>query len=167
VRKLLGKLQEEHQVSLFHELLNSLEFRQIHGFSIITSYMKLSGQMAGLAAVIERVFEVEDADAYIAVFELEKENAHLLISRASNKRIDLNLIMNSFGGAGHPQAASALIKNSGGFPIYQHVFHVLNQRLNHALTGFELMRPATTVPESWSLMEAAIHLEETNNSGAR
>ena len=166
IRKLLSKLKEEHQVTLFHELLNSLQFHQIHGFSIITSYMKLEGQMAGLAAVIERVFEVEDADAYVAVFEMEKENPHLLISRARHRRIDLNLIMNSFGGAGHPQAASALIKNSGGFPIYDHVFHVLNQRLNHALTGMELMRPATTIPKDWSLIKAAMHLEETNNSGA-
>ncbi len=166
VRKLLSKLREDHQMDIFHQLLNALEFRQIHGFSLITSYLKLEGQVAGLAAVIERVFEVEDADAYIAVFEMEKEQSHLLIGRAGNRRIDLNLIMNSFGGAGHPQAASALVKNSGGFPIYGHLVNVLNQRLNHALTSIELMGPATTIPEDWNLLQTALHLEETNNSGA-
>lgn len=166
VGKLLSKLREEHQVSLFHRLLNTIQFHNIQGYSIITSWMKLEGQMAGLAAVIERIFEVEDADAYIAVFELEKEGSHLLIGRAGNPRIDLNIIMNSFGGAGHPQAASALIKNSSGFPIYAHLLNMLEQRLKHALTSMELMREAVTIPRKMTLLDSALRLEESGNSGA-
>ncbi|HUV08933.1 MAG TPA: hypothetical protein VMX75_14470, partial [Spirochaetia bacterium] len=44
-------------------------------------YKELEGQRPGLSAVVEKVFEVEDADALFSVFALKKQRQSLIIGR--------------------------------------------------------------------------------------
>jgi tRNA nucleotidyltransferase (CCA-adding enzyme) len=165
VNKLLSKLKEEYQVSLFHNLLNSIEFITVNGHALCLSYMELDGQMGGLNAVVEQVFEVEDTEGMISVFYLKEEKSHLIIARSKKDSIDMSYILSYFGGGGHVQAASALIKKSADYPIYEHVKAVLKRRTNPAMTTKMIMKPVNCAKESWSLLDTSLQLEKDNTSG--
>ena len=111
---LLRSLRENHQIDLFHVLLNNLIHRNINGHAVLLSYLELEENRPGLAAVVEKVFEVEDADALCSVFGLRKQNRSLMIGRSRKDSIDLARLFGAFGGGGHTHAASAVVRSATG-----------------------------------------------------
>ena len=77
----------------------------------------------------------------------------------------MSYILSYFGGGGHIQAASALIKKSAEYPIYEHVKAVVKRRTNPAITTKTIMHPVSCAEESWSLLQTSLHLENDNSSG--
>ncbi|MGL4370455.1 MAG: DHH family phosphoesterase, partial [Spirochaetota bacterium] len=53
VRRLLGSLKEDHQISLFHQLLNDIVYQDFFGHVVALGIVELDQQAAGLAAVVE------------------------------------------------------------------------------------------------------------------
>ena len=114
VKSFLQTLKDESQITLFHELLNNLTYQTVHGSLVVTSYMEMERQVGGLAAVVEKVFEVENADAIFCVFFFGRENETLIIARSQQRSVDVARILGVFGGGGHAQASSALLKGEPG-----------------------------------------------------
>ena len=166
VRKLLNRMQHDHQHGLFHDLIGKLEAREINGRKLLVAYQEIEGQLPGLAAVVDQIMEVEDCDALFVTFRLGKEDSHLIVARSRSEGIDLNELLAPFGGGGHPQAASALVRHSGDFPIHRHLIQSLKLRLSTGTRASSLMRPVPPILDSWSLMDASLHLESINESGA-
>ncbi len=167
VRHFLKNLKEEHQINIFHELLNRLIYRSIHGHDLILSYMEIDDQIQGLSAVVEKIFDVENQDAYFAVFYLPKKNNTLIIARSQKESIDLSHILSFFGGGGHKMASSATIKNSDGNSIYNELTALLEKTLISAKTASDLMsKNVRTINENIKLLDASILLEEINCTGA-
>ncbi len=167
VMTFLKSLKEEHQLTLFHDLLNRLVYKDFNGHFIILSYMELEKQVGGLAAVAEKIFEVENPDAFFAVFAFRKENQALVIARSQKEVIAVNKILKIFGGGGHAQAASALFKNEPGRLVYETLEEYLKTALIPAVTASRIMsKDVSVIREDWSLMEASIFLEEISHTGA-
>ncbi len=112
VKSFLQTLQEESQVTLFHELLNRVTYQTVHGHLVVTTYMEMERQIGGLAAVVEKVFEVENPDAIFCVFFFGRENETLIIARSQQRSLDVARVLSVFRGGGHPQASSALLKGA-------------------------------------------------------
>jgi tRNA nucleotidyltransferase (CCA-adding enzyme) len=167
VRTFLQTLKGESQITLFHSLLNHLTYQTFHGHFIITSYMELERQMGGLAAVVEKVFEVESPDAIFCVFYFARENDALIIARSRKGVIDLARILATFGGGGHSQASSALVKNIPGRKTFHALQAYLNAALAPAVTAESLMsRDVVTIGDSWTLKDASLLLEKIDRTGA-
>ncbi len=167
VRTFLQTLKGESQITLFHELLNRLTYQTIHGHFVITGYMELEKQTGGLAAVVEKLFEVENPDALFAVFSFTRENDTLIIGRSADGKIDLSRILGAFGGGGHSQASSALVKNAAGRKTFHALQAYLRAMLAPAVTAESIMsREVTNIGDSWSLLEASLFLEKIDRTGA-
>jgi len=167
VKNFLKTLKEEHQITLFHELLNRLYYADFNGHFISMSYMELEKQAGGLAAVVEKVFDVENPDAMFAVFWFKKENNSIIIARSQKTRIDLNDVLKIFNGGGHTHAASALLKNREGKEVFRSLEEHLRETLLPAITVSQIMsRDVEIIQEDWSLLEASMFLEKINHSGA-
>ena len=110
VRTILQTLKDGTQVTVFHDLLNRLTYQNIHGHFVITAYVEMDRQVGGLAAVVEKVFEVESPDALFAVFFFARENEALIVGRSAQRSVDVARLLATFGGGGHAQASSALVK---------------------------------------------------------
>lgn len=98
VSRILKPLKEEHQMSLFHQILNEMVYQDIHGNLVALSYVVMDRQAGGLAAVVEKVFDVEDVDALFTVFSFAEEKSALIIARSRHDRIAVNELMKCFGG---------------------------------------------------------------------
>ena len=130
-------------------------------------YKELEGQRPGLSAVVEKVFEVEDADALFSVFALKKQRQSLIIGRSRKDTIELNRLLEAYGGGGHPQAASALLKGQIGEQVMSTLQMYLDRTMAPAVTAGEIMSDHVEVIDAgWGLMEASIFLERIKHTGA-
>lgn len=167
VNNFLKSLREDYQLSLFHEIMNTLVWQDINGHQIVFSYYAMEKQAAGLAAVVEEIFNVERPEAIFGVFHFNKPGSTVIIARSQNNSIDLIDIMRPFGGGGHPRAASALIKKGEGKEVFRNLLENLTAHLGHAVTAGDIMTgDVVTIRDNWTLREASEFLEDTELSGA-
>ena len=167
VRRLLGSLKEDHQVSLFHRLLNDIVYQNFHGHIIALGIVELDQQVPGLSAVVEKTFEVEDVDAIFSVFSFRKENDVLIIARSKNGVIDVRGIMSGFGGSGHAQASSATVRDRSGGDVFRELLGRLDEGLVPAVTAAQIMtEKLVTIDPEWTLLDASRYLEQVDHTGA-
>ena len=167
VKYFLENLKEEYQISLLHEILNRITYRDLNGQQIVLSYVELDDQISGLASVVEKVFDIENPEAYFALFYLKKRNTTLIIARSRKDSIKLNELLAGFNGGGHEKAASAKVKGGTGEEVYNELLDVLRSKLENARTASELMtKDVHCIDENFSMMEASVYLENLNCTGA-
>jgi len=165
VRKLTNTLFDAELERILHNLLGTLQTREINGRRIIVSEMKLSKQTAGLSLLVEKIADFEEADAIFCVFQMEKEHSHLIVARSSRTDLDVAWLLSFFGGGGHPQAAAALVKKSGDVPVMKLLEQILYTRMEPADCADILMeKPSRYIYPNWTILEASMHLEQCNIS---
>ncbi len=164
VKYFLKPLKKNYQISYFHRVLNSLVFRNINGHEIILCNIETEQRLNGLAAVVEKVFEIENPEAFFAVFYSKKEKVTNIIARSQRSSIRVNELLKDFGGGGHDKAASATIKKSSGDEVYSKLIDVLGN-LVPAITAETIMnRLVKYIPDTVNMNEAAVYLEEINHT---
>ena len=167
VSHFLQPLRKKLQISLFHRVLNSLEYKTIQGHFIITSYIGLDDESSGVNAVVEKIFEVENAEVFLAFFYIMKRKKLLIVGRNNKPAIKLNEIMAGFGGGGHSQAASSVVKTEDGRVVYEQIMESLDAILQPAYTAADIMTTDVyTISSEISLYDASKHLEEISHTGA-
>ena len=167
VSQFLKPLKQDYQISLFHQVLNRLVYKKIHGHTIILSYYEMEEQVSGLAPIVEKVFEVENADALFILFGLQKAKKTLIIGRSQKETIDVSSILAPWGGGGHTRAASAQLKGRFGEDVYDSFVESLTRSLLPAVTAIDLMTDLVEViRESWSVLDASLFLEKIIHTGA-
>lgn len=166
VKTFLSPMRERLQIAMFHQVLDDLAHRTIRGHSILLSYTELDGPHQGLSPVVEKIFEIEDPDAYFAVFHFRHNESVVIICRSHKDSIELDRIMGAFGGGGHSKAASATLKKVKGREVFETLLDFLESNLGPALTAEDIMtREVGVMNQSASLREATRYLEETNHTG--
>jgi tRNA nucleotidyltransferase (CCA-adding enzyme) len=167
VKSFLQTLQGESQITLFHELLNRLTYQTVHGHLVVTTYMEMERQVGGLAAVVEKVFEVENPDAIFCVFFFGRENETLIIARSQQRSLDVARVLGVFNGGGHPQASSALLKGAPGRKSFHALQACLKTMLSDATNAGTIMsKDVVTILDSWTLKDASLLLEKADRGGA-
>jgi len=166
IKTFLNPLKEDHQLTLFHEILNHLVFKNFSGHPVLLSHFEMEKKASGLAAVVDKVFEVENPGAFFAVFYFKKDRQVLIIARSQNREIDAGAVLKAFGGNGHPGAASAQLKHSEGAEVYVKLERHLERAVKPAVTASEIMSGTPhTLNERNSLIEASRFLERINHTG--
>ena len=166
VKTFLSPLRQRLQVTMFHDVLGDLVHRTIQGHSVLLSYTELEGPSQGLSAVVSKIMEVENPDAYFAVFFFKHNQSVVIISRTQKDDIELDGIMAAFGGGGHKKAASATLKDVDGRDVYGKLMDFLEASLRPAITARDLMtRDVEVIHPDASLQDAANFLEQINHTG--
>ncbi len=167
VSQFLKPLKQEYQITLFHQVLNRLVYKKIHGHTIILSYYEMKDQVSGLAPIVEKVFEVENADACFVLFGLEKAKKTLIIGRSQKETIDVSSILAPWGGGGHTRAASAQLKGKFGQEVYESFIHGLTHSLVPAVSAEDLMTTdVDIIRDGWTVLDASLFLEKNGHTGA-
>ena len=166
VKSFLETIKDDGQIAAMHRILMNKTERVIQGHSILFSYLELEENVSGLAAVVEKIMEIENPDAYFAVFFLQKNKTVLLIARSQKERIDLHYLLNAYGGGGHQFAASAKINNCDGPSFFEELQDYLEKSLVPAVRARDIMtRNVCFIHDNKTLMEASMMLEEINHTG--
>lgn len=164
--KFLSKLSEEYQVSLFHQVLNNISVKNIHGHSVAVVYMELEEQVNGMAAVIEKAFEIEHCGAIFGIISFCDSGNTLIVGRSRKENIDMLQILGSWGGGGHSRAGSALLKKRVGSTILDEFLVHLESELLPAVKAEDLMtRNVLTINENRTIIDVSFYLEEIGHTG--
>ena len=166
VKSFLETVKEDAQILIMNRLLSVLETRTIQGNQILFSYLELEANKAGLAAVVEKIFEIQNPDAYFAIFAIPKTRTVLLICRSQKTSIDLHELLHNYGGGGHQLAASAKISNVDGLDFRAELLEKLEESLVPATRAKDIMtRKVHTAQQSMSLLDLSLFLEQYELTG--
>jgi tRNA nucleotidyltransferase (CCA-adding enzyme) len=166
VKSFLETIKEDDQIRILNRLLLTARPASVQGNEILLSYLELDRQVSGLAAVIEKITDVKNPDAYFAVFFIPRNNTALVIARSQRSRIDLHEILAPYGGGGHQSAASAKLNVQDGRRFYDELQEYLERSLAPALRAGDIMsREVFSVNENQSLLDASKYMEKVNQTG--
>lgn len=110
VAEYLRKPLTEDQKEVLQQLLDRGETEFFDGQPVYISSAQSEEYIGGLALLAHRVGEMEGAETLFLVVHME--NRIYLVGRSRGRGLPVNLIVQAFGGAGHPRAASATLKNA-------------------------------------------------------
>ena len=164
VKNFLETVTEDDQIEVLGRLRP--ESRTIQGNVILLSYLELEANVAGLAAVVEKIMELRNPDAYFAVFSIPGENTILLIARSHSRKIDVQALLSEYGGGGHHLAASARITGREGRDFFKEFKSRLVHSLEPAAKALDIMtKNVFTIHETTSLLDASMFLERVDYTG--
>lgn len=167
VKKFMQPLKEEAQLSLFHQVMNRLTYKKIHGHYILCSYIEIPKQTAGIGGVVEKVFDIESPDAFFLMVGIEKTRTTLMIARSQKERINVCSLLKPYGGGGHALAASAKRKKVFGERVLEEFIWYLRASLVPSVSAGQLMtHDVGMIYEDWTLMDASKFLEGIMHTGA-
>ena len=167
VKKFVSTWFDPELNCILHEIVSNLQTLAVNGQIVLLGGITLEHQLPGLAMAVERIFELEHADALFCVFCFPKEKTHLVIARSNGKSVDVADLLLHFGGGGHAASASALLRKSNDIPVMENLKTLLKNKLRPSVTARELMRPEVAcVQEDWTLLAAALFLEQHNHAAA-
>src|SRR5690625_2296832 len=145
------------QQQLLDELFHAAKLFEFEGLSIVLSQTTLDEYVGGLALVTEKMLSINGADAVLNVVEMNKRI--YIVGRASSPRVSLLPILKKWGGGGHRQAGSALVRDGKIDEIYEAIQENLQEMLMPAITAkdmmstqFKTISPDTTIERAGELM---------------
>lgn len=166
--EMIHRFSEETLLPEQQEILNHL-FQQstthhVEGLEIVVSSYEQDTFQKGLATFTQKLLEITDADAVIAVVGMKKRV--YVVGRASSERINLLPLLQKWKGGGHPQAGSATIKGGEQHVILDEVLAGLSSMIQPAITARDMMAsPVKTIEPETSIEEAGKLMYRYGHSG--
>ncbi|HVJ48382.1 CBS domain-containing protein [Desulfitobacterium sp.] len=140
VSEYLRKPLTEEQKVLLQELLDQGQTELFEGVPVYIASAVSPDYVGGLALLAHRVGEMEGAETLFLAVEME--NRVYLVGRSRGRGLPVNLIAQSFGGAGHAKAASATLKNM----TVKEVLARLQQEIKQCVRSPRLVRDIMSFP---------------------
>jgi len=157
VTDMLTRELTAEQVWLLNDLTRSATTHVIDGIEVVISKVVSDVYVGDFAVLVHKFMEMENLNAIFALAQMEDKI--YLVARSRVKEINAAEIAVSFGGGGHPQAASATIKNKTLAQAERALKGLLAKRINPQKKAKDMMSspvlhisPDATVKEAATLM---------------
>ncbi len=111
------------QVSLLGELLHARTVHVVHGVSITVAEAAIDDYVGDLAVLAHQIRDMENLDALVLVVQMEDRVQVVARSRAAE--VDVGKLARALGGGGHPDAASATVRNRTLVQVRERVLQLL------------------------------------------
>ena len=145
------------QVWLLNDLTQSATKRVINGMDVIITKVIRDEYIGDFAVLVHKFMEMENLNLVFALAQME--NRIYLVARSRIESVNVAEIAFAFGGGGHPQAASATVKNKTLVQVERALQALLRSRINPSLRARDMMSspvlhisPAETVKTAADLM---------------
>nr|WP_321466195.1 CBS domain-containing protein [uncultured Desulfobulbus sp.] len=156
----------EVQKKVLFRLMRDAEQHEIKGKVVGLAVVHIHKHVE-LAMVVQLYGKIVNADAVFVIFVNESGN-YFIIGRSSSTEIDVNVILQRFGGGGHPGAGSATVHDAAVSPgeLRQRIIAALNEeQKGAALVGDMMSFPVTTVAPQTPMHEVQRIMEEEKIRG--
>ena len=145
VSSFLQRALTVEQRHLLELLLETMKRQELKGFSIATAYAFYESYVEDLDVVVNRVREIEVADAYFIAVTM-KERSTYIVGRSKYEQVDVLRALASFGGGGHLFAASASVQNKNSKEVIDEIVDNLQSTIKPQLTAEDIMsHPVRTI----------------------
>lgn len=145
------------QLWLLSDLTKSAVSQVINGVEVVICKVAREDYIGDFAVVVHKFMEMENLSVIIALGQMEDKI--YLVARSRVDEVNAAEIALAFGGGGHPQAASATIKNKTLFQVEKQLQALLGSRVIPQKRARDMMSspvisisPYSTVQEASTLM---------------
>lgn len=146
VSSFLQRALTHEQRQVLDDLMKAMTVERIRGFSVAMAGAVSSGYVEDLDVVVNRVRELQRADAWIVAVTM-KEKTTYVIGRSRVEQVDVARALAPLGGGGHLFAASASVHDATAEEALARCREALRQNVRPQLTAAEIMsHPVRTIP---------------------
>jgi len=153
---------EQHR--LLEKLIANLKKITIYETDILFSNATSERFVEGLSVLTRKLGQVEDVDVVFCWVKM-KEKIYL-VGRSEDSKVDVSKVLEPIGGGGHPQAASAIIKDMQFEQIEKKIIDALRKNIKKPVLAKDIMSyPIRTVSEDESIINASELLKKYGHTG--
>lgn len=136
------------QQAIYDQLRQQAETHTINGHNIILAQADVTGTEEELSTIAHKLRDLLDPDALILL--VQTSGGVQLIGRATTDHVQMDRLMEQFGGGGHLRAAAALVREGLLQEVYPAVLKALPGFIQPAVTVAEIMsrQPQLLDPET-------------------
>ncbi|MHB8765851.1 MAG: CBS domain-containing protein, partial [Deferrisomatales bacterium] len=131
------------QVSLLGELLRSRTVHSVHGVQVTLAVATTEAYVGDLAVLAHKIRDMENLDALVLVVQMEDRVQ--LVARSRVPEVDVAKLARALGGGGHPEAASATVRDMTLVQARERVLALLPEVVRRPTTARDLW----TTPVKW------------------
>ncbi|MGD2124747.1 MAG: CBS domain-containing protein [Desulfobacteraceae bacterium] len=149
------------QIWLLSDLTESATKRVINGVEVVIANVTREEYVGDFAVLVHKFMDMENLDVIIALAQMEDKI--YLVARSRVEEVNVADIALAFGGGGHPQAASATIKNKTLIQVERSLQALLRSRIIPQKKARDMMSsPVIHIFPSDTLKEAATVMTKYN-----
>ncbi len=164
-------LNKFHNISLNkdqHQLLEMLiEHSQkvnIKGKEVLLSFAQTGGYVEGLSVLTRKLSQIEDINTVICWARMKGKV--YIVARSYDKSVDVSSILETVGGGGHPQAASAVAQAREFNQIKGKILDALEEKIKKPPVASDIMSyPVKVVKEDESIEQVDQVLKKYGHTG--
>ena len=146
---------------LLNDLMQSATTRMINGTEIVISKVITDEFVPDFAVLVHRFMEMESLKVVFALAQME--NRIFLVARSRVDTVDAAEIASAFGGGGHPEAASATIKDQTLIQVERSLDALLNSQIRRRRNAADMMSsPVIGIRPEDSIDKAANYMTRYN-----
>ncbi|MGM0644768.1 MAG: CBS domain-containing protein, partial [Thermodesulfobacteriota bacterium] len=142
------------QVALLNELLDAAVTHDINGIEVVVSQVTTEEFVSDFALLVHKMMDMQNLRVFFALGRMQ-DRIHV-VARSRTPEVNVGQICSSFGGGGHPYAASATVKDRTLAQVKDELFGLLYSHINPQIQIRDLMSaPPITVEQDASLQHAS------------
>jgi len=150
---LTRELTREH-LWLLNDLTRSTTTRVINGVEVVITKVITDEYISDFAVLVHKFIEMENLNVVFALAQMA--DRIYLVARSRIDEVNSAEIAQAFGGGGHPQAASATIKNQTLIQVERSLNALLDTQIKSAKRAQDMMSsPIIEISSSETLKRAA------------
>jgi tRNA nucleotidyltransferase (CCA-adding enzyme) len=137
VSDMLTRELTAEQVSLLNQMLESATRHRINNVEIVVAKASIDSYVGDFAVLVHKMMDMENLDCLFALARME--DRVYLVARSRIREINVGEILMTFGGGGHPFAASATIKDQTLVQVEEKLIAQLKRRINPQRKARDMM----------------------------
>ena len=137
VKSLLEEALTETEIIILNELIRNKRIYEIHNKKILLSFASLDEYTSNVASAVSKIMSIDNTNAAICIFRMG--TTIYVIGRSNDPEIDVSKMLKEIGGGGHPQAASATIKNATLIEITERLSQIIKLELMEKIKAKDIM----------------------------
>jgi len=137
----------KEELDILNELLRSSTHLEMNGTRVMIAKASREDYLGDAAHLAHRIMDMEDTDGLVLI--LSMQGKILMVGRSRVPEFDVAEIMKKFGGGGHPNAASATLKETPLEVLEDEVKSLLKSSVRYGKSAKDVMTtPVITI--SWT-----------------
>lgn len=152
------------QIEILDKLLKSLEYKKMGITQVAMVTADAKRYVGDISYITHKIMDIENPDALFVLVRMEDRVS--LVARSRVEGLDVGVVAESFGGGGHPAAASATIKNLTLPQAQDKLWEVINRVVEPAPVAADMMMTSVvTIEADDPISEAEIGMTRYDISG--
>ena len=161
----LNRKLTEEELAFLTTLIGSTKILNINGINVALASATIEKFVGELGTIVRKLEEVENFPVIFVLFKMG--NKTRIIARSRLKDVDVNKIMQKFGGGGHRSAASARLEGKDAEGFEEKLPDILKSCIKVRIFARDIMSsPVKTIPSTVSVKEAKKTLQKFRAKGA-